>query len=119
MTRRMDRINALILQEISLILSREVTDRRLATVVTIMRVETTVNLKSARVFVSVLGDKDEKQRSIRALRSATGFIHRELKKSLTLRAIPHLLFRLDESIEQEAELFALIAKTDEDTGSRP
>ena len=118
MTRRMDRINALIRQEISLILSREVTDRRLATVVSITRVETTADLKNARVFVSVLGDTNEKRRSIKALRSATGFIHRQLKTNLTLRAIPHLLFKLDESIEREAELFALIAKTDEDTGSR-
>ncbi|MDA1189031.1 MAG: 30S ribosome-binding factor RbfA [Chloroflexi bacterium] len=108
MTRRIDRISALMLQEISLLVTTELKDPRLATVVSVTRVEVTSDLHTARVFISVLGDDEEKKKSIRALRSASGFIHHQLQQSLNLRAVPHLIFKLDETIERSAELFALM-----------
>lgn len=108
MTRRMDRINVLMLQEISRILSLELRDPRLATVVSITKVQTSPDLKNARVFVSVLGDKDEKRKSLQALKSASGFIHHHLRENLSLRIIPRLEFELDLSIERGAEMLELI-----------
>lgn len=108
MTRRMDRVNALMLQEISRILSLELRDPRLATVVSVTKVETSPDLKHAKVFISVFGDKDEKRKTLRALKSGSGFIHHHLRGNLSLRIIPRLEFDLDMSIERGAEVLELI-----------
>ncbi|MCH8205992.1 MAG: 30S ribosome-binding factor RbfA [Chloroflexi bacterium] len=108
MTRRMDRVNALLRQEISRVLTIELKDPRLSSVVSITHVDSSPDLKRARVFVSVLGDKDAKKRTLTALKSARGFIHRSIRQQLTLKAVPTLEFRLDESIEQGAEMLERI-----------
>jgi ribosome-binding factor A len=104
----MDRVDALMLQEISRILSLELRDPRLATVVSVTKVETSPDLQHAKVFISVLGDKDEKRKTLRALKSASGFIHHHLRENLSLRVIPRLEFHLDLSIERGAEMLELI-----------
>ena len=98
MTRRTDRINGLLRQEISAIISREMSDPRVVGVVSITRVETSADLHYAKVYISVLGGHDEKQAVLRAVESATGFIRNGLRPRLTLKHIPELRFILDESI---------------------
>ncbi|MBM3944831.1 MAG: 30S ribosome-binding factor RbfA [SAR202 cluster bacterium] len=110
MVRRLDRINALLLQEISTLVARELKDPRLPAIISIVRVRTSVDLKNARVSVSVLGDAQEKKKALRALRSASGFLHRSLVGVLSLRTVPRLQFELDESIERSAEMLAFMDK---------
>ena len=100
MSRRTDRINGLLRQEISRLLSRNLNDPRLSGVVSITRVETSADLRVSRVYVSVLGSPDDKDSVLKGISSAGGFIRREMRDSLSLRYIPDLRFTLDESMEE-------------------
>ena len=108
MTRRTDRINGLLRQEISQLLSRELNDPRLSGVVSITRVEISTDLRYARVFVSVLGNRDERETVLRGIDSATGFMRRELRDRLSLRYIPEFKFILDDSIAEAENIFRLM-----------
>ena len=108
MTRRTDRINGLLRQEISQLLSRELNDPRLSGVVSITHVETTTDLRYARVHVSVLGGREERETVLSGINSAAGFMRRELGVRLSLRYIPELKFILDESIEVADHIFNLM-----------
>lgn len=108
MTRRLDRINVLLRQEISRLLVGELKDPRLSSMVSITEVDTSPDLRHARVYVSVLGDEQAKRSTLQALKSASGFIHRSMRENLALKTVPALDFYLDESIERGAELLEKI-----------
>jgi ribosome-binding factor A len=110
MTHRIERVNHLIRQEISELLRREVKDPRLSGFVSITEVVTSPDLKHAKVFVSCIGNDEEKKEILSALVAASGFLHNELTKRLRLRHIPVLEFRWDYSIEQGAHILELIDK---------
>ena len=105
--KRLDRVNHLIKEEISLLLQRELKDRRLG-FVTVTDVETTKDLRSAKVFVSVLGSEAQWSASLAALESAKGFIRNWLREHLDLRATPVLDFRADRSMERAANIQTLL-----------
>ncbi len=108
MTRRTDRINGLLRQEISKLLSHELNDPRLSGVVSITQVETSTDLRHARVYVSVLGDQQEKNTVLSGINSATRFMRRELGERLTIRYVPELSFVLDESLDESERIFNLM-----------
>lgn len=105
--KRLDRVNQLIKEEISLLLQRELKDPRLG-FVTVTEVETTRDLRSAKVFVSVLGDPTQWAASLAALRSARGFVRNWLRQHLDLRVAPELDFRADHSMEHAARIQSLL-----------
>jgi ribosome-binding factor A len=107
-SRRTDRINGLLRQEISRLLSRDLNDPRLSGVVSITRVETSADLRVSRVYVSVLGDPDDKDSVLKGISSAGGFIRREMRDRLSLRYIPDLRFTLDESMEEAQQVQRLM-----------
>ena len=106
MTRRIERVNAVLRQEMSRILATELKDPRISSWVSVIRVDTTPDLRSAKVYVSVLGDQTDKSNTIKALRSAAGFVRKSMRVSL--RSVPVVEFRLDETIEQGANVLNLI-----------
>lgn len=108
MAHRIERVNSLIRQEISQLLQRQVKDPRLGNFITVTEVATSADLKYARVFVSRLGSEAEKQETLRALTSASGFFRRELARCLKLRSVPVLSFQWDNSIERGDRLSQLI-----------
>ncbi len=110
MSRRMDRVNVLLRQEISSMLTFKLKDPRLHPMVSITRVETSSDLRLAKVFVSVLGDEQEKRKTLKALKSASGFIRRSLRPYVSLKTVPSLNFFIDHSIEQGDELLRIIKK---------
>jgi ribosome-binding factor A len=110
MNRRNERVNVLLRQEISRLLATELKDPRLPSILSITRVETSPDLRVARVFVSVLGDKSEKADTLKALRSASGYVRRKLRQQVTLKMVPSVEFRIDESIERGAEMMKLISE---------
>ena len=110
MNRRIDRINGMLRQEISRLLATELKDPRMSAIVSVTHVDATSDLRYAKVHISVLGDEDDKRSTLRALRSASGFIHWNLRKRLAFKAVPSLEFILDESIEQGAKMLELIDK---------
>lgn len=106
---RMGRINEEYKRELASIL-REIKDPRLSPMVSVVAAEITKDLKYAKVYVSVMGSEEEKSNSIAALKSATGFIKREIGSRLNLRAVPQPSFVLDNSIDYGAHINELINK---------
>ena len=115
MSRRVDRINGLLRQELSQLLSREVKDPRLGGVVCITEVETSNDLRNARVYLSVMGDKETKHNALTGIESAASFLRRELKHRLALRYVPFLKFELDDSIENADHLFQIMDRIKDTT----
>jgi len=105
---RLERVNSLIREELSELLRRDIKDPRLGTFVSITGVVTAPDLKNATVYVSYFGSNEEKQGTLKALASATGFLHHELVKRLDMRHVPDLHFQWDDSIERGARLLRLI-----------
>ena len=110
MNRRIDRVNMLVRQEISRILATEMNDPRLSSLISITEVQTSRDLRNARVYFSVLGDEGTKRETLAAMENAGGFIHRTMKRNLKLKFAPVLSFRLDESIEQGTDMLDLISR---------
>ena len=109
---RMERIKEEFKRELSAIF-REIKDPRLSSMVRVVAVEVTKDLKYAKVYVSVMGSQEDKDNSIKALKSATGFIKREIGARLNLRAVPQPTFVLDNSIDYGAHINDLIRKINE------
>jgi ribosome-binding factor A len=114
MTHRIERVNSLIRQEISELLQRQVKDPRLGNFITVTEVSTSADLKYAKIFVSRIGSQGEKQETLNALASASGFFRSELFRRLRLRHTPELNFQWDDSIERGNHLLQLIDKVTSD-----
>ncbi|MFN8555853.1 MAG: 30S ribosome-binding factor RbfA [Dehalococcoidia bacterium] len=109
MSRRVERLNDLLREEISDILRREARDPRLDAMVSITEVEISNDLRHAKVFVSVLGSDEERTGVMRALSAARPFLQRQLRQRLPdLRLIPELAFKGDDSIERGARLTRIL-----------
>src|SRR4030042_1446258 len=108
MTRRTERINELLREELSELLRRQVKDPRLGGMISVTEVEVSVDLRHARVFVSVMGSDEERENAFRGLEAARPFLRRELGRRLSMRRTPELSFRRDDSLERGARLLALI-----------
>lgn len=105
---RIERVNALLREEIGSVLAGELNDPRISPMASVTRVDTSRDLGSARVYISVLGTDQEKADTMEALKAAAGFIHRTIRPHLRMRSVPHLAFHLDEAIEKGAEMLAFI-----------
>ena len=104
---RIGRINEEIQKEISQLI-RTLKDPRVQdAMISITAVETTGDLRYAKVFVSVL-QKDRSRDVLKGLKSAGGFLRREIGRTLQLRYTPELVFELDDSITKGADMFALL-----------
>ena len=108
MSRRTERVNEVIRDELSDLLLREVRDPRLGGLISITRVEVTPDLFNARIFVSIMQPPAEQVDALRALNAAASFFHRELKSRIQIRRVPFLVFKLDTSIEEGAQVLAHI-----------
>ena len=108
MSRRIDRVNELLRQEISRLLALQTKDPRLRGVISITRVSTSNDLRAAQVFLSVMGDQTTKQTAMDGIRSAATFLRRELRRRLTLRYTPFLTFALDESFEEAEHILGIM-----------
>lgn len=108
MSRRLERLNELIRADLSDLILREVRDPRLGGLISITRVETTPDLYTSRIFVSIMDEPKQQETALRALNSAAAFFHRELKSRLQTRRVPFLSFQLDTSIQEGAEVLALL-----------
>ena len=108
MSRRMGRVNGLLREELSELISRELKDPRVASFVTITEVDTASDLDRARVYVSVMATPDEQLDVMKGLKSAEGFLRASLSSRVQMRKIPSLTFELDMTMERGANLVKLI-----------
>lgn len=108
-SQRLTRINEEMRREIAEIVRSDIKDPGVQdAMISVIAVETTNNLKTAKVFISVLQD-NKKEAALAALTKAQGYIRKEIARRINLRNTPELLFRLDESIERGMQMSKMIA----------
>ena len=108
MSRRTDRINEQLREEISMLLTRSIKDPRLNGVISITRVVSRNDLRSARAYVSVMGNDQTKQEALAGIRSAASFLRRELRNRINMKHTPFLTYELDDSMEEADQLIRLM-----------
>ncbi len=106
MNLKIDRLNKLIMQEVSMILETEIKDQDIK-FVTITAVKTTSDLSYSKIYVTILNDEYRKE-TMKALNNASGFIRKLLADRIEVRHIPKLEFIYDESIEYGKNIEAKI-----------
>lgn len=116
--KRSQRIQELLLEEISKLLQSGLKDPRIG-FTTLTRVDVSDNLKHAKVFVSVMGSEQEKIDTLEALKSAKGFIRNSLGKNLYLRYLPELEFKKDENAEHVEKITKIINDLHSESDSEP
>lgn len=109
MTQRTDRIDQLLREEIGAILAKDVQDPRIG-FVTVTDVETAPDLSNARVWVSVIGQPEEREQTIRALQRAMPFVRHELGSRIRLRRIPELHLREDDTAQRGTRVLQLLSE---------
>ena len=102
------RINSDVLKELSRIISREIKDPRINPMTSVVSVEVAPDLKTCKAYISVLGDEQSQKDTITGLKSAEGYIRRELARTVNLRNTPEIKFILDQSIEYGINMSKLI-----------
>jgi ribosome-binding factor A len=107
MTERMRRVNEALREVIASAIATELQDPRIG-FVTVTSVETSPDLRSARVFVSVLGDEDERDRTLAALESSHGPLQAAIANQMRLKRTPTLRFHYDEGPERGIRLTRLL-----------
>ena len=108
---RIGRINEEIQRELSSLIPT-VKDPRVHGLVSITAVDTTSDLRWAKIYVSVL-DKSDVKEVVKGLKSASGYLRRELGHALQLRYTPELVFEQDDSIDKGAHILELLRKVEE------
>src|SRR3954468_5179741 len=111
--RRPDRLAEAIREEVANFLNERVKDPRIRGMVTVTAVEVTRDLRTAKVFVSVLGADADRDKTFEGLDSLAGHLRARLGKSLGLRSAPEILFRHDESVARAARIDALLSQIKE------
>ena len=107
-------------RELADIIRTEIKDPRIHPMTSVVSAQVTPDLKYCRVYVSVLGDEEAAKSTIEGLKSAVGYVRRELARRVNLRNTPEITFVLDQSIEYGVHMSHLIdevAKADEEAGS--
>lgn len=93
------RINGEVQKELSRIISREIKDPRIHPMTSVTQVMVTPDLKECKAYISVLGNEEAQADTLAGLKSASGYIRRELARSINLRNTPEITFCMDQSIE--------------------
>ena len=104
---RIDKINEEVKRELAKVL-RELKDTRIPMMTSIVSVRVTNDLSYAKVYVSVMGDETVKKNALAGLKSASGYIRREIGHRVQLRVTPEFIFELDDSIEYGAHIDELL-----------
>ena len=102
------RINVEVQKELSNLISREIKDPRINPMTSVVAVEVSPDLKTAKVYISVLGDEESKNATRLGLKSAASFMRGQLARKLNLRNTPELTFVIDNSIEYGVRMSKLI-----------
>ena len=102
------RINGEVRRVLSSIIQNEIKDPRIHPMTSVVEVEVAPDLKSAKAYISVLGDEEAQKNTLAGLKSAEGYIRRELARTVNLRNTPEIRFIMDQSIEYGVHMSKLI-----------
>lgn len=115
---RASRVGEQVKKELSHVLQHEMKDPRIG-FVTITAVEMSGDLQQAKVFISVLGDEEQKRQTLDGLDKAKGYLRTEVGRRIHLRHTPELMFKFDESIEHGQHISKLLEEVNRDeSGNR-
>lgn len=92
------RINGAVQKELANLIRGEIKDPRISPWTSVVSVEVSPDLKTCKAWISVLGNEDDIQNTLKGLQSAEGYIRRELAKRINLRNTPEIRFIMDQSI---------------------
>lgn len=106
-------INGEVLKELSNIIRSEIKDPRINPMTSVVAVEVAPDLKTCKAYISVLGDEKSQKDTITGLKSAEGYIRRQLARTVNLRNTPEIRFILDQSIEYGINMSKLIDEVTE------
>ena len=112
------RINGEVQRELSNIIRGEIKDPRINPMTSVVTVEVAPDLKTCKAYISVLGDEESQKDTLAGLRSAEGYIRRELARSINLRNTPEITFILDQSIEYGVRMSKMIDDVTKDIHDR-
>ena len=112
------RINGEVLRELSNIIRGEIKDPRINPMTSVVAVEVAPDLKTAKAYISVLGDEESQKNTLAGLKSAEGYIRRELARNINLRNTPQITFILDQSIEYGVKMSKMIHDVTKDIPER-
>lgn len=102
------RINGEVLRELSNIIRGEIKDPRINPMTSVVAVEVAPDLKTCKAYISVLGDEESQKNTLAGLKSAEGYIRRELAHNINLRNTPQITFVFDQSIEYGVKMSKMI-----------
>lgn len=102
------RINGEVKRELSNIIRGEIKDPRINPMTSVVEVEVAPDLKTAKAYISVLGDEQSQKDTLAGLKSAEGYIRRALARTINLRNTPEIRFVMDQSIEYGVNMSKLI-----------
>ncbi len=119
MIQRTDRLNSLLQEVIAEVIMREIRNPKISSLITIKKVEITKDLHYAKVYVSMLGSDLEKKATLKALKSAAGYISTRAAKKVVMRYFPSLTFHMDDTLEDEIRIQSLLEKIHEEQQNRP
>lgn len=114
MSLRSNRVGEQMKKELGEIIGRKIKDPRIG-FVTVTDVQVTGDLQQAKVFISVLGDDEQKENTLKGLAKAKGFIRSEIGQRIRLRKTPEITFEFDESIDYGNRINSLLYKIQEES----
>ena len=118
MKKRTDRLNSLLQEVIAEVILKEIRNPKISRLLVVKKVDITPDLHYAKVYVSMFGSDLEKKETMKALKSAAGFISVQAAKKVVMRYFPTLTFHLDETIENEIRIHELLEKIHEEESKR-
>ena len=104
---RMNKVDEEFKREISKIIDQDLKNPNITGLISVTKVKTSSDLKSARVYISIINSKSKKN-TLEGLKNATGYIRSELAKRVNLRYTPELIFEMDESLEYGAKIDSIL-----------
>jgi len=116
---RIQRINSLLKEVLFDVIQKQVRNPHVNLFVSVTRVDTSTDLYHAKVYVSLIGTEEEKQKVVAALQSAAGFIAVNASKQVEMRHFPSLTFYLDNAAEEHFKIEKILADIEKERQSRP
>ncbi|MDF2672000.1 MAG: rbfA [Clostridiales bacterium] len=116
---RLSKLSEQIKKEISNIIQTEIKDPRVPILTSIVHVDVTKDLRYAKVFISVFGEEEKKVKCIEGLKSASGYIRKEVGSRMNIRYIPELIFEIDRSIEYGMHIDKVIKEMKKNNDTSP
>ena len=118
MTQRQQKLKELLKEQVSEIIHRELKDPRLG-FVTVTDAEITADLRYGKVFVSIMGTDEEREKSMAVLKNSQRFVRQAFAKRVSMKVLPEIEFRLDASVDRGVRIFELLEEIRRDDKREP